>query len=103
MTYTPEVLPTNVIGGRVIHNQKRILATVRLSLVEPREEPNFAYITDTHFPQAVWQMYLNATTRDCICGKLPTNVCGGCGVAKYCSKECQMRDWNNHKAACRTE
>ena len=23
-------------------------------------------------------------------------ACGGCGVAKYCSKECQTKDWKHH-------
>ncbi|KAH8101791.1 hypothetical protein BXZ70DRAFT_906364 [Cristinia sonorae] len=27
--------------------------------------------------------------------------CSGCGIDKYCSKECQKRDWPKHKIKCR--
>jgi hypothetical protein len=30
---------------------------------------------------------------------LPT-ICGGCFRVKYCSKECQRKDWNDHKPFC---
>ena len=26
--------------------------------------------------------------------------CGSCGGESYCSKECQAKDWTNHKASC---
>ena len=39
------------------------------------------------------------------CSEPSTNRCGGCGVARYCSKECQLKDWkcavNPHKAMCK--
>jgi len=27
--------------------------------------------------------------------------CTGCGFAKYCSNECQVTDWANHKQSCK--
>ncbi len=27
-------------------------------------------------------------------------TCGTCKVAKYCSRECQQRDWDHHKLVC---
>ncbi len=27
--------------------------------------------------------------------------CGGCRIASYCSKKCQIHDWKSHKAACK--
>ena len=27
--------------------------------------------------------------------------CTGCGVARYCSRECQVGHWKEHKATCR--
>jgi hypothetical protein len=27
-------------------------------------------------------------------------VCGGCGVARYCSEECQCADWDSHQHIC---
>ncbi|KAK5137244.1 hypothetical protein LTR08_000214 [Meristemomyces frigidus] len=28
--------------------------------------------------------------------------CGKCGEVKYCSRECQKKDWRRHKVCCRT-
>ena len=28
-------------------------------------------------------------------------VCGGCGVARYCSRECQEQHWEQHKLVCK--
>ena len=27
-------------------------------------------------------------------------VCSGCGVARYCSEECQAADWPHHQHEC---
>jgi hypothetical protein len=27
-------------------------------------------------------------------------TCGRCGIVQYCSKECQMKDWQFHKKVC---
>ena len=41
------------------------------------------------------------------CGRgedaLPTKLqkCGRCGLAEYCNRECQRRDWKLHKAKCK--
>ena len=29
-------------------------------------------------------------------------VCGGCGVARYCSRECQEEHWGQHKRVCKS-
>ncbi len=36
------------------------------------------------------------------CGKMDKQMkrCGACKIARYCSKECQKRDWRNHIALC---
>jgi len=40
----------------------------------------------------------------CKCQKLfPDKLCGGCGVIKYCSRECQILDWEKHKIYCNNE
>ena len=31
----------------------------------------------------------------------PLRKCRGCGIAKYCSQECQKRAWPEHKKVCR--
>ena len=34
------------------------------------------------------------------CGSFGTKSCGACGVASYCSVECQKGDWKVHKHSC---
>jgi MYND finger len=37
------------------------------------------------------------------CGGSPTektNLCGGCMMVHYCSKECQQNHWTEHKKEC---
>jgi hypothetical protein len=36
----------------------------------------------------------------CICGKNGDKKCGKCKRKMYCSKECQLEDWPNHKKTC---
>jgi hypothetical protein len=37
----------------------------------------------------------------CKCQKLfPQFSCKGCGIKRYCSRECQKKDWENHKIYC---
>jgi len=36
----------------------------------------------------------------CICGKIAPKKCSRCKVQRYCSKECQRDDWNEHKKIC---
>jgi hypothetical protein len=37
-------------------------------------------------------------------GGQPLLKCGGCELARYCSKECQAKDWREggHKQICKT-
>ena len=37
-----------------------------------------------------------------VCAKsgIKLKVCSGCHYVKYCSKECQSKDWASHKAFC---
>ena len=35
-----------------------------------------------------------------VCGKESTSRCSKCKTVYYCSRECQLRDWPNHKQSC---
>ena len=37
------------------------------------------------------------------CGKSATTTkrCGGCKLVRYCSEECQLGDWKEHKKSCK--
>ena len=34
--------------------------------------------------------------RDCV----SLRACGGCKLARYCSRECQLADWSEHREVC---
>lgn len=36
----------------------------------------------------------------CVCGKPAEKVCGRCKERRYCSRECQVSDWDVHKTDC---
>jgi len=37
------------------------------------------------------------------CGRLATETCSGCGLARYCGAFCQHKDWEDHVKVCRKE
>merc|ERR1712227_732771 len=37
------------------------------------------------------------------CGRLATETCSGCGVARYCGPFCQHKDWDDHSRVCRQD
>ncbi len=36
-----------------------------------------------------------------VCGAEASKACGGCRKARYCSQECQLSDWPEHKMQCK--
>lgn len=40
-------------------------------------------------------------TKCTTCGAPATNKCSGCKTIHYCGKECQTKDWPNHKINCK--
>ena len=46
--------------------------------------------------------YTQISRTDCfLCGKGNcTKKCGGCNVARYCSRKCQEAHWKSHKSGC---
>ena len=36
------------------------------------------------------------------CGEVATMTCTSCWKQRYCSKECQRKNWNNHKLQCKS-
>src|SRR3989304_9344061 len=46
----------------------------------------------------------SAPFKCCACRKVflyKLKQCGGCGIARYCSPECQKRKWPKHKITCK--
>ena len=35
-----------------------------------------------------------------VCNAPSSKKCSGCRLARYCSRECQMQDWQEHKTHC---
>ncbi len=36
----------------------------------------------------------------CVCGKVGMQKCSRCNASYYCSRECQLSDWQIHKSLC---
>ena len=44
---------------------------------------------------------MNVKSSNCkVCGKKGEYKCSKCGKITYCSRECQFKDWVNHKSSC---
>ena len=44
---------------------------------------------------------MNGKSSNCrLCGKKGEYKCSKCGKITYCSRECQFKDWVNHKSNC---
>ncbi len=43
----------------------------------------------------------NTDQKDCwLCGKAGTFTCSRCNMARYCSRECQVKNWKAHETFC---
>ena len=59
--------------------------------VNTRSLLNVKFYNLNHFVcQACWN-----------CGRLASETCSGCGVARYCGAFCQHKDWTEHSKSCR--
>jgi tetratricopeptide (TPR) repeat protein len=46
----------------------------------------------------------NADEKNCwLCEKTGTFTCSRCGMARYCCRECQVKNWKAHKTFCRNQ
>ena len=45
-------------------------------------------------------MSIEISERFCVCGEVGAKYCSDCRVSKYCGKECQVNDWDEHKRLC---
>ena len=43
---------------------------------------------------------MGSTSYTCVCTKDYKFKCSRCEFARYCSKECQVKDWPEHKKVC---
>ncbi|ESK89124.1 hypothetical protein Moror_5297 [Moniliophthora roreri MCA 2997] len=73
-----------------------ISPTSLISLVKPTQ------FSDPPICKRLPCAYHNAETR-IVCANNGTRSCSGCRLVRYCSKECQKRDWEKHKQDCRNQ
>jgi hypothetical protein len=54
-------------------------------------------------PQVAFDFQTSRVMRSCItCGRIGASQnCGRCKIATYCSKACQLQDWDSHKTPCK--
>lgn len=53
-------------------------------------------------PQALYYDHNPPFCNTCLSTK-DLKFCGKCGKVRYCSKDCQKKDWKVHKNSCITE
>jgi len=61
-------------------------------------EERFARVTDRNSSPAE----VDVSQRCFLCKSTPEKLkkCGKCGAVKYCSRDCQAKDWARHKSEC---
>jgi hypothetical protein len=54
-------------------------------------------------PQVACDFQSSRVMRSCItCGRIGASQnCGRCKIATYCSRACQLQDWDSHKTPCK--
>lgn len=61
---------------------------------EPQQDGPWPVVKQMAFPQV-------ALCHQIDCFEKATKTCTGCKLCKYCSKDCQTKDWRSHKPQCK--
>lgn len=62
---------------------------------------NTYHLNDLYEAQPREQITINKLRVCTFCKNIGKKyLCGGCKLAQYCNKTCQIFDWNNHKFLC---
>lgn len=61
-----------------------------MSTKDERKELGIKMVGDTMVLRSCW-----------ICSKAGLKKCSGCDVRRYCSPDCQKKDWSRHKQECK--
>ncbi|KAL9179262.1 hypothetical protein ACHAXT_008552 [Thalassiosira profunda] len=81
----------------IVHHRRLL----KLMLAGPSVKKRFV-----HMPTATRDEHYRESTKGCTgCGSRlkALSKCTGCRKASYCTRQCQLDDWKNHKALCRKE
>lgn len=73
-------------------------------VVQANPEAALEWLRQNALPQSALNSNI-ALMRACPCGKYGyvLSKCGGCKSIYYCSKECQINDWPQHKTKCKSK
>jgi hypothetical protein len=94
-------------GERVLVTHEQVLCSREAKLQKPAAPaaPAAALAAPNESSQTCTEKCTSPFTspcgwRECAAPRGPTRACSACGVARYCSRECQRRDWRDHRALC---
>ena len=60
----------------------------------------YKYLSTGVMPEDLPEESLLSPCRICSCGNSGKYKCNGCKETRYCSKDCQLKDWDIHKETC---
>lgn len=83
-------------------HSERFLCIDRMRLMEFAQRLNKVYNIDSyeHFPDEISRASPNVEHVCAVCCKATEKKCSRCERTFYCSRECQVKHWSNHKLSC---
>lgn len=91
---------TKMVSRFAANMPKTPEAMLTLASQQPGSPEDMAYF-QANVPALIESIFHKSACLSCLKKQDKLDCCGRCGIARYCSRECQVNNWQLHKKICK--